>query len=557
MKNFKYLITLLFISSYIYCQTSSLDEIILQKWYQKDFSQNKIPGISLEKFYQIEKGKKTSAKKIIVAVLDSQIDLYHEDLKSSIWVNIKEMPNNGIDDDKNGYIDDIHGWDFLGTKKGGYMVYENYEYVRYVREFSNKFQDKKREEIQEKDIEDYDEYQRALKFYEAKNKYYKNWHKSLVFNVSMYKKVKDTLKHFFPKEDYTIRQLDSIYKTYKINDKKYRQRRDDNDQDIGALISYMINNFQVKQFAIEDIKGQEAQLDSVIEKNLNIDFNERKLIGDNPNQLEKGYGNNKIGASILGIQLINEHSTKVSSIIGANRKNNIGINGFSDNIAIMPLHISASGDEHDKDITMAIRYAVDNGAKVINMSIGKEFSLKQEWVSDALKYAEQHNVLVIHSAGNDGFNVDENPYYPSDVVYDGTGEVSNNFINVGSISQKLDGTFVSSFSNYGKKNVDLFAPGESIYTTVPENKYDFDSGTSLAAPMVSGTAALIWLYYPNLSVQEVKKIILDSGTAYDLEVIVPGTKDKKVKFSELSKSGKVVNVYNAMQMAEKVSKSKK
>jgi cell wall-associated protease len=223
----------------------------------------------------------------------------------------------------------------------------------------------------------------------------------------------------------------------------------------------------------------------------------------------------------------------------------------------MPLNISPSGDEHDKDIAMAIRYAVDNGAKVINMSFGKEFSLHKEWVFEAFKYAEEHNVLLVHCAGNESFNVDQNPYYPSDVAFDGSKEVCGNFINVGSISPKLDSTFASSFSNYGKQNVDLFAPGDEIYTTSAGNKYVFDGGTSLAGPMVSGTAALIWSYYPKLTVTEVKQIILDSGTAYNMEVIVPGTKDKKIPFSELSKSGKVLNVYNAMLLAEKVSKQKR
>jgi cell wall-associated protease len=225
----------------------------------------------------------------------------------------------------------------------------------------------------------------------------------------------------------------------------------------------------------------------------------------------------------------------------------------------MPLSISASGDEYDKDIAMAIYYAVDNGAKIINMSFGKEFSLKQEWVSEAFKYAEKNNVLLVHGSGNNRFNVDENPYYPSDIDYlhDTKKELVSNFINVGSISKRTDSTMVSPFSDYGKQNVDLFAPGEEIYVAKPNNEYGYDSGTSLAAPMVSGTAALIWLYYPKLTVQEVKNIILESGGTIDKMVIKPGTKDEMVPFSELSKTGKILNTYNAMKMAEEVSKKKK
>jgi cell wall-associated protease len=535
---------------------NEFNQFVLKNWYQKDFLQDSIPGISIDKWYSLNKCKLKN-KSIVVAIIDTQIDSKHEDLQGQLWTNNKEIPNNNIDDDKNGYIDDKNGWSFIGTKSGGYLVWGNFEYVRIIRGWEPLFKDKKESEIIISNLSNYRQYLRASIKFEKENILYKKWLKSMKHSVSVYPLIKDTLKHFFPKEDYTYNQLDSLYKKYKINDKTYKQRRDDNDKDLGALISFMMVNLDSNEKTYNDTKDKEAQIDSIVNKNLNSLYDDRAFIGDNPNTLEKGYGNNNISNNRLGYRTIQAHSTKVSGIIAANRENNIGVKGFSQNIKIMPLNISCSGDEHDKDITMAIRYAVDNGAKVINMSFGKEFSLKQEWVSDALKYAEEHNVLVVHCAGNDGFNVDENPYYPSDVVYDGTGEVRDNFINVGSISQKLDSTFVSSFSNYGKKNVDLFAPGENIYTTVPDNKYDFDSGTSLAAPMVSGTAALIWLYYPNLSVQEVKKIILDSGTAYDLEVIVPGTKDKRVKFSELSKSGKVVNVYNAMQMAEKVSKSKK
>jgi cell wall-associated protease len=200
---------------------------------------------------------------------------------------------------------------------------------------------------------------------------------------------------------------------------------------------------------------------------------------------------------------------------------------------------------------------VDNGAKVINMSFGKNFSLHKDWIKESFKYAESHNVLLVHAVGNDGINIDEFLFYPNDYNYDNKEEVSGNFINVGSINSKYGEKMVSYFSNFGKKNVDLLAPGEDIYTTIEESKYDFDSGTSLAAPMVSGTAALIWSYYPKLTVQQVKQIILESGTKIDFDVIQPQSINKKVPFSELSKTGRVLNVFNAMELAEKWSKGKK
>jgi subtilisin family serine protease len=533
-----------------------LTPLELQTWYQKDYLLDGIPGISLNKWYALNK-KKQKNKTIIVAVIDTQIDINHEDLQGQLWRNEKEIPNNGIDDDHNGYIDDINGWSFTGTKSGGYVVWNKYEYVRIVKEWGPLFAGKTESQIDAQNLYKYKEYHRALKTLEEKNKYYNNWFKSMNHSVAIYPLVKDTLKHFFPKEDYTYKQLDSLYKKYKINDKRYKQRRDDNDKDLGALISYMMVNLEVNEKTLEEVQDKQTQLDSVVNKNLNIEYNERLLIGDNPNVLEKGYGNNNVSNNKEGHRPIQDHCTNMAGIIGANRENNIGIKGIVQDVKIMPLNISPSGDEHDKDIAMAIRYAVDNGAKIINMSFGKEFSLHKEWVIEAFKYAEEHNVLLVHSAGNESLDIDKNIYYPNDINIDDSKEFCSNFITVGSVTHKVDSTFVSDFSNYGKDNVDLFAPGEEIYTTASKNSYKSDSGTSMSVPMVCGTAALIWLYYPKLTVQEVKQIILDSGTAYNLEVIVPGTKDKKVPFSELSKWGKVLNVYDAMQLAEKVSKKKR
>ena len=533
-----------------------LSTSVMKTWHQKDYQQDSVPGISLDKWYK-QNCKKPKNSEIIIAVIDTQIDLKHEDLQGQIWTNLKETPNNGIDDDKNGYIDDINGWSFTGTKSGGYVVWNRYEYVRIVSEWATLFKDKTEFQINNKDLHKYKEYQRAAMTLQEKTKYYKNWLKSLKHNVAVYPKVKDTLKCFFPKEDYTYHQLDSMYKKYKINDKTYKQRRDDNDQDLGALIDYRMVNLEVNHKTLEDLKDMKTQLDSVVNKNLNLSYNERLSIGDNPTILEIGYGNNNVSNTIIGVRIIQDHSTMVSGIIAADRKNEKGIKGISQNVKIMPLNISPSGDEHDKDITMAIRYAVDNGAKVINMSFSKEFSMHEDWVFEAFKYAEEHNVLLVRSAGNESLNVDKNESFPRDIPLGGLKEICGNFITVGSSTHKLDSTFVSDYSNYGKNNVDLFAPGDQIYTTKAGNSYGYDSGTSLAAPMVSGTAALMWSYYPNLSVQEVKQIILESGTAYDIEVLVPGGEGKKVKFSELSKSGKVLNVYNAMQLAEKVSIKKR
>lgn len=526
-----------------------------QPWYQKDYQENHIPGISIDRWFK--ENKKKSKKDVIVAVIDTQVDINHEDLQGRFWTNPKEIANNNIDDDHNGYIDDVNGWNFTSNKNEEYIVWGNFEYVRLIKQLDPLFKDKKETEIPSEELSNFKEYQRAIKVFETETISYGRWLSSLNHSISIYPLVKDTLKHYFSKEDYNYKQLDSFYKLHKINDKTYRQMRESNDKDLGALTYYMMVNIRNNEQTLEALKKSQVELDSIINKNLNKNFNDRKLIGDNPNTLEKGYGSKNVSITKKGFKNLQGHATKVTGIIGANRNNNLGIKGFSENIKIMPLITSYSGDENDKDIAMAIYYAVDNGAKVINMSFGKEFSVHQHWVTNAFKYAEKHDVLLVHGSGNERFNIDENSYYPSDNNFDETTEFCNNFINVGSTSARLDSTFVSSFSNYGKIKVDLFAPGEKIYTTTKENTYESDSGTSLAAPMVSGTAALIWSYYPKLTAVQIKQIIVDSGIPHNLEVIVPGTKDKKVSFSELSKSGKVLNVYNAMKLAEKVSKQKK
>jgi subtilisin family serine protease len=526
---------------------------LLNNWFQKDYLQDGLPGISLDKWYKQNK-RIPKTNEIIVAVIDTKIDLKHEDLENQIWINTKEIANNGIDDDSNGFIDDLNGWNFLGYSNGDYIKWGNNEFVRIIRKWAQVFKDKTAAQLSKNELNQFKEYERAQLKFGTETKFYKNWLRSLQYLIQVYPLVKDTLKYYFPKEDYTNQQLDSLYQKHKINDKSFRSRRDDNDKDLGALIDYMRVSLGSNQNTLKDIKDQESQLNSIVNECLNLEFNERHFINDD---VFVAKGNNEITNTTKKEHTIENHSTLVSGIIAADRTNDIGIKGVAPHTKIMPLVICSNADEHDNDIAAAIRYAVDNGAKVINMSFGKEFSLYKNRVIDAYKYAEKHDVLLVHAAGNNSFNVDENPYYPSDVDYENPDEVVDNFITVGSISQKIDSNFVSEFSNYGKKNVDLFAPGDKIYTTTAGNSYAYDSGTSLAAPMVSGTAAMIWSYYPKLTAKEVKQIILESGTAYDIEVLVPGGEGKKVKFSELSKSGKVLNVYDAMELAKKVSKKKR
>lgn len=514
-----------------------------QNWHHKDFAKDSVFGISLNKWYA-ESNVKKNKNRIIVAVVDTQIDLEHRNLRSKIWVNIQEVPNNGVDDDKNGYVDDVNGWNFVGLKRAGYYRFDHFEYTRILRHKDLFFSENKNPK--------YDSlvFKRAEKFQEYYSEYYKNWLSSNVFLLTKWKKSVDALNHFFPKNDYTYSQLDSLYEIYKNNNKSYQERKRDNDEDLGALIDYMRVNYEVEIKNYDDLLRRKNQNDSILNRNLNVDLEIRNNV---PQDRKNGYGNSKMNVN----KSQNIHSTMVSSLIAGNTKNNIGTKGFHENILIMPISISVSGDEHDQDIANAIYYAVDNGAKVINMSFGKDFSLTQDLVTEALIYAQKHDVLVVHISGNDSCSIDKNTYYPIDYDYYNQNEMVTNFINVGSISKRTDSTMVSPFSSYGKQNVDIFAPGEEIYVAKPGNEYGYDSGTSLAAPMVSGTAALIWLYYPKLTVQEVKSIILESGITVDQKVIKPGTDNEMVPFSELCKTGKILNTYNAMKMAEEVSKMKK
>jgi cell wall-associated protease len=506
-----------------------------KNWQHKDITLDSIPGISIDRAYtEVIKYKK--GNEITVAIIDMETDINHEDLAQSIWINKREIPDNGIDDDKNGYIDDIHGWNFLGNKKGESVFSNSIEAVRIVRKFKGEFDGKKQELIEKSKLTDFLLYQKALLSLEE---YKKDDQKDIDYidraSKGYYSSI-EMVKKYFPKGDYNIKKLDSLINLFQ--DDKVLVKKIANMKDI--------INYNITEKWLDDYRKNLT----LIQKTTNLEYNDRELIGDNVNDInDKKYGNNNISKNATFLK----HGTEICGILSANRENKIGIKGFSDDIKIMTLAISAYGDENDKDIALAIYYAVNNGAKVINMSFGKSMSINQKWVLNAIKYAESKNVLIVAGAGNGAQETNfDNPHYPSDNDFI-KKEVSNNYIVVGGVTNQLNDKFVASFSNYSKNNVDIFAPANNIYTTQPESKYAYDSGTSLAAPMVSGTAALIWLYYPKLTAAQVKQIIMDSGVAYDIEVIVPGTTDKKVKFSELSKSGKVVNVYNAMIMAKKMS----
>jgi len=217
----------------------------------------------------------------------------------------------------------------------------------------------------------------------------------------------------------------------------------------------------------------------------------------------------------------------------------------------MCLRSTPNGDERDKDVALAIRYAVDNGAEIINMSFGKAISPQKNFVDEAVKYAEQKDVLLVHGSGNSGLNIDVEEVYPSDRYLNGTE--ATNWINVGASSTGTDDAIAAAFSNYGKKHVDLFAPGENIISTDSSSTYSMNDGTSLSAPVVSGIAAMILSYFPDLTSQQLITILLESSRKIEKKVVRPGQEKKKmVKFNALSRSGGIVNAFEAMRFAAAV-----
>ena len=499
-------------------ENPSKDE--LKTWPHRDLLATGYPGISLENAYKALKGRK--AQTMIVGVVDSGVDINHEDLKSIIWTNPKEIPNNGIDDDKNGYVDDVHGWNFLGE-----INQDNLEYVRILKKGDTSDPDYKRAE------EKYDK-----EFKDANEK------------IELYSQIKERIaqsdaliqKHLGKKE-YTEEDLDKIDAS--------------SLQLLGAVrgMKYLLSNGVSVKETLEELSEGIKHYEDRLKYGLNKEFNPRKVLNDNPDDInDKIYGNNNvIGPTAEGAL----HGTHVAGIIAAVRHNNIGIDGVADHVRIMPVRTVPDGDEYDKDVALALRYAIDNGAKVINTSFGKEFSPHKEWVYDALKYAAEKDVLIVNAAGNDTKNVDVQLTFPDDNI--NGKEFTDTMITIGALNYEYNENLVASFSNYGKNNVDLFSPGVQIYATVPENKYKFLDGTSMAAPEVAGVAALIRAYFPKLKAREVKQILMESGlTPTVKEVLVGGRGEegeaKRMLFSELSKSGKIVNAYNAIILAAQRSK---
>ena len=505
-------------------------------WFNLDPIANNVNGVSTEKTYEeLLKGKKS--KTIIVGVLDSGVDYLHEDLKDVMWTNPGEIAGNGLDDDKNGYIDDMHGWNFMGNKDGRNVEKDNLELTRVYKDLKTKYDGKTLESLtNKKEKKEFNFWLLVKADYEMA--------------VSNYERTLDQYKY---NREVIATILEKVKKDKNVNVTKEELKAYVAKNDIELQVKLnCLAQFSIGKTPENYLKKYDEILETMNGLNYDVNLNTRNIVGDNYADLnERYYGNGDCkGPGSF-------HGTHVAGIIAASRKNNVGMDGIADNVRIMSVRCVPDGDERDKDVANAIRYAVDNGASILNMSFGKKYSPGKKAVDDAVKYAESKGVLLIHAAGNDGDDIDNIVHYPCKKFEESKKEASN-FLVIGALSWKLEDEIAATFSNYGKKTVDFFAPGVEIYSTTPENKYGDASGTSMACPVAVGVAAVLKSYYPELTVKQLKKILIKSArTKYEeKKVIKPGTKDEMIEFNELSKTGGIINLYEAVKMAQGMVKIK-
>ncbi len=490
-----------------YDETLISSKIDLNNWHNLDPEIDSIPGTSVERAHdELLKGLK--GKEVIVAVIDTGLDIGHKSLSNNIWINEDEKLN-GKDDDNNGYIDDINGWNYLGSSYN-----ETRDMTRILRDsmVNNRKYDQV-EEVINKEIKKSNEQLDILNYY-----------------IQLLEDSKNLLSEYLNNENFSIEDVNNIVTE---NETLNRAKNIYKDFDFYGYTKEYLN------------QGIE-QYNDFINYHFNIDFNGRSTNDNIYDFNDTNYGD----SNVRNIKESESHSTHVSGIISADRQNKDGNKGINNLAKIMVLRAVPNGDEYDKDVALAIRYAVDNGAKIINGSFGKYFSSNPEWVIDAIRYASDNDVLFIAGAGNESKDLDSlsNDNYPNDQFFN-KDEFSDTFIKVGASSINLNENFTAYFSNYGKINVDIFAPGVDIYSSMPNNKYKSQDGTSMSAPVVAGVASLIMSYFPKLSAKKVKEIILKSGIEVDLKI---GNLGNNKHFREYSKSGKLVNAYNALILASKI-----
>lgn len=503
-------------------------------WFNLDYEQDGVMGISTEKAYDLLlKGKKSTP--VIVAVIDGGVDVSHEDLKNVIWINEKDRAATGKDEDGNGYINDKYGWNFLGNADGENVHYDNLEVTRLVRKLEPKYVSVlPTTPMDGEERREFPEYQKMVTYYAGKMQ-------EARFGQVSYtglKRAVDTMVARMGKEKPTLADFDN-----------YKAEGDLEKMALRIVKKELKDEPDFSKF-YEDLEDGVEHFNNQVNYHLNKDYDSRSIVGDDyENSQERHYGN----PDVVGPDA--EHGTHVAGIIGAIRDNDIGVKGVANDVRIMALRTVPDGDERDKDVANSIRYAVENGAKVINMSFGKAFVKDKQVVDDAVRFALENDVLLIHAAGNEGQDNDANPNFPNRNYVDSLGinkGEAGAWIEVGATQWKNDGELVASFSNYGRRSVDVFAPGVAIHSTMPGSTYKDQQGTSMAAPVVAGLAALIRSYYPQLPALEVKRVIMQSVTRVDQRVKVTGPdgRNMRVSMNDICVTGGIVNAYKALQLAE-------
>lgn len=504
-----------------------------RQWQLLDASTDGVIGTSSLRAERELLAGRTPARTVVVAVIDGGVDTAHVDLRANLWTNAREVAGNAVDDDKNGYVDDIHGWNFIGGKDGQDVNWDTLELTRQYVLCSAAPASPGSAPAANSPVPDNCEEIKAQ--FSAKRAELEQQSSQVAMIETML--------------DRTTRVLRTALGSDSLTPARVTALRPANDSVRAARELFLrmaasgISPAAIVE-AKEDITGR-------LEYGLNPAFNPRSIVGDDPrNFSERIYGNR----DVMGPDA--KHGSHVSGIIGAVRGDSTSIDGVAAAIRLMMIRTVPNGDERDKDVANAIRYAVDNGAQIINMSFGKDISPAKRAVDEAVKYADSRGVLMIHAAGNDGVDLAVTPNFPTPVYLDG-GRAAN-WIEVGASSWRGKDALAAPFSNYGKEQVDVFAPGVDILSTVPGGGFERQSGTSMAAPVVSGVAALLMSYFPQLSAADVKRLIVGTAVQYgDTMVARPGAEgpEDRVLFSALSATGGVVNAYEAVKAALAMTKS--
>jgi cell wall-associated protease len=515
-----------------------------ESWFNLEPTKDNVNGTGGDEALKRLKEKGKKGETVIVAVLDSGVEIDHEDLKDVIWTNPNEIAGNNKDDDNNGYVDDMHGWNFLGGKDGRSVDHETLELTREYVRLSKRFKGTDAKMLHGDAKKEYAYYLKIKEDFETQRA---DAEKDAADAMTKIKPLEDaftTVEKALGKKDITIDDL--------------KNAKTEGNAELTAAVEMLKTVMGRGLTSRKDLEDAKKQASGALAYNLNPDYNPRDIVGDNPDDLSnRFYGSNDYeGPDAF-------HGTHVSGIIAANRNNDKGIRGVADNVRIMTVRCVPDGDERDKDVANAIYYAVDNGASIINMSFGKAYSPSKAYVDAAMKYAADHDVLLVHAAGNSAANNDTEGNFPNDQyskpvkkgLFKKQKDVPS-WMEIGALNWRPAEKRVAGFSNYGKKNVDLFSPGVALYSTVPDGGYGNASGTSMACPAAAGVAAIIRSYYPELTAKQVKNILEKSVIKQDGEVTKPGSTDK-VKFTELCVSGGIISAPNAVTLAEKTPKSKK